>query len=233
MQGGDAVQNDPPTVHVIDPDPQVRDSVRDLVSSMNLQCNTYAAGREFFAAYSDSEPGCIVLEVRIPDMSGLQIQRRLATNGGSLPMIFLSSQTDVSLAVELLRGGAVHYLQKPLRPLELINTIQEALAVDESRRESRRQQQEVAESIAVLSTRERDVLRLIAEGRSNLEIASDLNIALRTVELRRAQLMKKLGLRSPVALLRFALLANQGLVQPAVSRSLCDRDLRYQAGSSF
>jgi len=194
---------------VIDPDPQVRASVRDLVSSMNLQCATYSAGREFFGAYSDSQPGCLVLEVKILDMSGLQIQRRLASEGKSLPLIFLSSHSDVSLAVELMRGGAVHYLQKPLRPLELINAIQEALEVDRSRHEMNRQRQAILESIAILSAKEREVLRLIADGLTNHQIALELHISLRTVEVRRAHLMRKLRIKSPVALLHFALLANE------------------------
>ena len=197
------------TVHVIDPDPKVRDCVRDLASSMNLRCSAYAAGREFFAARTDSEPGCLVLEVRMPDMSGLQIQRRMSANGASLPLIFLSSQTDISLAVELMRGGAVHYLLKPLRPLDVINAVQEALAIDKSRREAARREQEIAESIAVLSVKERQVLRLVADGLSNDQIASALDIALRTVELRRAHLIKKLGIKSSIGLLHFALLANQ------------------------
>jgi len=199
----------PATVHVIDPDPLVRESLRDLASSLNLRCSAHATGREFFAAYTDSEPGCLVLEVRIPDVSGLQIQRRMAANGASLPLIFLSSQSDVSLAVDLMRGGAVHYLLKPLRPLDVINAVQEALVIDNSRREAARREQEIIESITVLTSKERQVLRLIADGLSNDQIASELNIALRTVELRRAQLVKKLGIQSNIGLLHFALLANQ------------------------
>lgn len=203
------MQSTPPTIYVIDPDARVCDTIRDLVSAMNLACKTYNTGREFFAAYTDSEPGCLVLEVRIPDTSGLQIQRRMRANGTLLPLIFLSDQTDISLAVELLRGGAVHYLQKPLRSLELINAVQEALEIDASRRREYRERQQVVESIAVLSAKERDVLRLMADGRSNQEIASELQISLRTVELRKAQSMKKLRVTSPIALLHFALLVNK------------------------
>ncbi len=197
-----------PTVYVIDPDPQVRDSIRDLVSSMNLQCTTYSSGREFLAEYSDSRASCLVLEVRIPDMGGLQIQRRLAAEGMSLPLIYLSAQTDVSLAVELMRGGAVHYLLKPLRPLDLINAVQEALGVAKRRRDATRQDREIAESIARLSAKERRVLRLIADGLSNDEIASELGIAIRTVLLRRAHLMSKLNVKSSAGLMYFAIMAN-------------------------
>jgi len=195
------------TVYVIDPDTQVRTAVRDVVGSMNVQCSGHGTGREFFAAYNDSQPGCVVLEVRIPDMSGYQIQRRLAAAGSAVPLIFLSSTTDVSLAVELLRGGAVHYLQKPMRPVELIKAIHEALAIDRARRETSRQRQAILDSIAVLTARERDVLRLIADGKSNHEIAVELHLGLRTVEFRRASLIRKLSLKSPLELLHFALLA--------------------------
>jgi len=196
------------TVYVIDPDSQVRAAVRDVAGSVNLQCSGFGTGREFFAEYTDSQPGCLVLEVRIPDMSGYQIQRRLAAGRAPLPLVFLSSAADVSLAVELLRGGAVHYLQKPMRPAELLKAIHEALAIDRARREGARRRRAIVEAIAVLSSKERDVLRLIGEGLSNREIAADLHVGLRTVELRRASLIKKLSLKSPLELLHFALLAH-------------------------
>jgi FixJ family two-component response regulator len=198
-----------PTVFVIDPDPTTRDAIRELALTMNLRCQAFASGREFFAAYTDSAPGCLVLEVRIPDMSGLQIQRRLADLGMPLPLVFLSAHNDVSLAVELMRGGAVHHLQKPFRPLEMMHAIQEALARGQARRKAQQRHQRVLEGIAVLTAKEREVLRLIGEGMRNREIASRLGISLRTVELRRKGVTKKLRLKSPTALLQFALLANR------------------------
>ncbi len=197
----------PATVYVIDPDREVRTAVCDVINSSNLHCECCGTGREFLASYDDSRPGCLVLEVRIPDMSGYQIQRRLAESCSPLPLVFLSSTVDVSLAVELLRGGAVHYLQKPMRPVELLKAIHEALAIDRTRREASRRRQAIVESIAVLSSKERDVLRLVGEGKSNPQIAAELHLGLRTVELRRASLIKKLSLKSPLELFHFALLA--------------------------
>ena len=209
-----------PTVHVIDPDGSTRTAVRELVSGMNLPCVTYDSGREFLAAHRDSEPGCLVLEVKIPDMSGLQIQRRLAAEKRTLPLIFLTGHADVSLAVELMRGGAVHYLQKPLRPMELLEAIEEALAVDRARRRARQRRQRVKEGIARLTAGEREVLRRIAEGRATKVIAADLEVSRRTVELRRVRVMEKLGLKSPTALLHFAILAHrQGKKQWGGARS--------------
>lgn len=198
----------PATVYVIDPDREARTAVCDLIRSSNLRCNCYGTGREFFAEYTDSQPGCLVLEVRIPDMGGYQIQRRLAGAHSPLPLIFLSAAADVSLAVELVRGGAVDYLQKPMRPAELLKAIHEALAIDCARREASRRRQAILESIAALSSKEREVLRLVGEGKSNPQIATELHLGLRTVELRRTSLTKKLSLKSPMELLRFAMLAH-------------------------
>jgi len=172
------------TVDVIDPDPQARAAVCDLVTSMNLQCRMHGTGHEFFAAYTDSQPGCMVLEVGIPDMSGHEVQRRLAVNHALVPLVFLSSNADLSLIVELLRGGAVHYLRKPMRPLDLVKAIREALDMDRARRATSRRRRLIA--------REQDLLRLVADGKSDLEIAAELGLGLRTVEFRRARLMKKL-----------------------------------------
>jgi FixJ family two-component response regulator len=196
-----------PTVFVIDPDESVRTAVQDVVSGMALRCETFASGREFFGHYRGSAAGCVVLEVRIPDMSGLEIQRRLAKLEAPLPLIFLSGHHDVSLAVELMRGGAVHYLQKPLRPAELVIAVQEALACNRRRWKAQRRRQRVRQGIARLTAKERDLLFWIGQGKPHKEIASLVQASLRTVELRRESLMKKLELKSPIALVRFALLA--------------------------
>jgi two-component system, LuxR family, response regulator FixJ len=198
-----------PTVFVIDPDGATRSAIRELVSTINLPCEEYTSGREFFAGYTDSRQGCLVLEVRIPDMSGFQIERRLSASRNPLPMVFLSGQTDVSLAVELMRRGSVHYLQKPLRPLELLNAIQEAIALDDKRRRAWQKAQRIAERIALLTPKEQDVLRMMAEGKPNNAIAESLGVSRRTVEIRRANLTGKLRVKSPMALLRFALAAKR------------------------
>ncbi len=203
------MQSDLPTVYVIDPDPGVHASIRDLVSAMNLRCRGYASAREFFAAYTESEPGCLVLEVKIPDMSGLQIQRRLAGMGAPLALVFLTSHEDVAMAVELMRAGAIHYLLKPLRPMELLNAIQQAIDTADSRRRAAARRRRVLERIAHLTAKERQVLRLIGAGKPNRSMAEELGVSLRTIEVRRANLIKKLELKSSSSLLHFALLANR------------------------
>lgn len=214
-----------PTVFVVDPDDATRSAVQGLVTALNFQCQLFPTGREFFASFTDETPGCLVLEVKIPDMSGLQIQCRLARMDSTLPLVFLSSHDDVALAVQLLRGGAVHYLQKPLRPLELINAIQEAVAKDRSRRKVRHRRQWLLEQLATLTQKQREVLRLIAEGRSTKHMAAALQVSPRTIELRRNGLMKKLKLKSAASLLHFALLAHRQAPHHL------DRARRGQAGS--
>lgn len=203
-----------PKVFVIDPDDAVRAAVREVARGMNLACEAYASGREFFAADHGSlpgglTPGCLVSEVRIPDMSGFQIQRRLASMEWPLPIIFLTAYDDLSMAVTLMRGGAVHYLLKPLRPLDLFKAVQESLARDRSCRRTARRWQRMREAIARLTAKEREVVFMIAKGRKNQAIAHQLGVSLRTVELRRANLSVKLNLRCPAALLRFAMLASR------------------------
>ena len=198
-----------PTVFVIDPDTATRSTISALVSGMNYCCRTFASGREFFAAYADSGLGCLVLEVKIPDMSGLQIQRRLSRISATLPQVFLTTHDDVAMAVELMRGGAVNYLQKPLRPLELLNAVQEAVALDHYRRKTQQRRQRLLERLATLTIKQREVLKMIAEGESTRSMATLLQVSPRTIELRRSGLMKKLGLRSTASLLHFALLAHR------------------------
>jgi len=195
------------TVFVIDPDPGTGKLVKDLFQAHELTVQVYASGREFFAAYAGDQPGCLVLERRIFDISGLQIQRRLAEQNQRLPMVFVTSGLDVSTAVVLMRGGAIHILEKPLRPDDLLNAILETMAIDQKERRNRAQKCRVRESIAKLTLKERQLVSLVASAKSTKAIAAELNICSRAVELRRRGVMEKLGLKSSLELLRFATLA--------------------------
>ncbi|MGA2253731.1 MAG: response regulator [Thermoguttaceae bacterium] len=198
-----------PTVFVVDPDPVTGTMVKDLLRGYNWTVQAYASGREFFAAYTGDEPGCLVLEQRIFDISGLQIQRRLAEQNQRLPMVYVTSTVDVSTAVFLMRGGAIHVLEKPLRSAELLNAIQEAVAIDKDRRREEASKCRVRESIAMLTRKERQFVSLVACAKSTKAIAAELNICSRAVELRRRGVMGKLGLNSSSELLKFAMLAWQ------------------------
>jgi two-component system, LuxR family, response regulator FixJ len=200
---------DIPTVFVIDPDPATGNSVRELVDGYRVKVQSYASGRAFYADYLGSQPGCIVLELRIFDTSGMQIQRRLAEKNQHLPMVYVTSSIDVSTAVVLMREGAVHVLEKPLRSVELLNAVQEALARDKSHRRQEAMSRHVRESICTLTCKERQLVTLLAEAKSTKAIAAHLAISSRAVELRRRSVMDKLGLNCSLELMRFAVLAFQ------------------------
>jgi len=200
-----------PTVFVVDSDAPTRDAVRDLAYTMNVACEAYGSGRDFVDAYDTSRPGCVVLEVRVPGMNGLDIQERLATQGAVIPFVFLTAQPTVSIAVRAMRAGAIHFLEKPFREHELWDTIREAIFLDAMRRQALAKRRELDDQLARLTPEEHHVLEMIAEGKSKHVVAAEVGVSVRTIELRRKHVMKKLGLGSVFQLVRFAL-------------SACDRD---------
>jgi FixJ family two-component response regulator len=197
-----------PTIFVIDPDAATGEFVKDLVGGHDIEVQSHRTARAFFSMYEGNCPGCIVLETRILDASGFQIQRRLTERNQSLPMVFVTSTIDVSTAVALMREGAVHVMEKPFRSVELLDAIQEALALDARRRLQALENSRVRESIAVLTFKERCFVELLAKAKSIKAIASHLAISSRAVELRRRSVMDKLGFETSVDLMRFALLAH-------------------------
>ncbi len=197
-----------PTVYVIDADAATRAALGELADGMNLACQSYASGSEFFAAYTDSAPGCLVLEVWLTDSSGVEVQRRLVARGATLPLIFLTSQNDVSVAVELMRNGAFHYVQKPIRAIDLMRIIPAAIALNQQHRQAQEQRDRILERLAALTPKEREVLDLIAQGLTTATVAAWLKLSPRTIELYRSTIMRKLKIHSPFGLLYFARLAN-------------------------
>jgi two-component system, LuxR family, response regulator FixJ len=198
-----------PTVFIVDPDPSVGDTAREILDGSEIGYESYRSGREFLAAFRQDRPGCLVLEQRIPDMSGLQLQHRLVAAGAVLPLIFVTANPDVSTAVEFMRGGAVHVLEKPVRSLELLEAIQEAIALDRERRVAKNARTRIKNLTDGLSRKERQVLELIAAGRSVKAIAAELELSVRAVELRRNSLMKKLEVNSSLELMRFSVIAHR------------------------
>ncbi len=180
-----------------------------LLDGSDVECETFTDGHSFLEAVDVSRPGCVVLEQRIPDMSGFQVLRRLAAGGFDLPAVFVLGCPNVSMAVELMRSGAVHVLEKPLRSIELLNTIQEALELDENRRTRSANESRLRELVARLTRKEREVLELVGLGRSVKSIAAQLDLTVRAVEQRRRGLMEKLSLHSPLELLRFSMALKQ------------------------
>jgi FixJ family two-component response regulator len=178
--------------------------IQGFLQETTLSCRTFSSGREFLTAYQQGQPGCLVLETVIPDMGGLQIHRRLAADKSLLPVIFVASRMDVSTAVELMRQGVVHVLEKPVRPVDLHGAIHEAIALDAERRRQHSDQQKARLRVASLTRKERQVLQLIGAGKSVKVMAAELRICVRAIELRRRSLMAKLALDSPVELMRFS-----------------------------
>ncbi len=195
------------TVFMIDGDPQSRGSVCDLVGGMDLRFEGFRTARDFFAAYHPGHPGCLVTEVRVADMGGPEIQRRLATMQAPLPVVFLSAHATVPVLVRVMRAGAVDFLEKPLREEQLWKAIQKAILLGGALREQVERQKELRRQIDMLSPKERRVLSLLAEGMSRLAIASELELSVRTVEFSRARAMKKLAIDNHAELLRFAMTA--------------------------
>jgi FixJ family two-component response regulator len=202
-----------PTVFLVDADGATRDAVRNLAYTMNLPCEAYSTGQDFLDAYAPSRPGCVVLEVRIPEVNGLEIQERLAAQGSVIPVVFLTTQATVSIAVRAMRAGAVHFLEKPFREHELWDTIQEAIVLDAKRRRAVAEQEQVDDQLAKLTAKERQVLEMIAAGSSKEAIASEAGVSVRTIELHRNRVIKKLGFRCLTELVLFATTACNGHAQ--------------------
>ena len=193
-----------PTVFLVDPDEGTREAFTKLTNMMDLQCEAFTSGQEFLAALDPLRHGCIVMELKVPGINGLQIQQRLRELGSTLPLIFISVRPSVSIAVHAMRSGALHFLEKPVRENELWNVIQEALQIDEVRRQRRLLQIEVDERIGTLTEKELAVMEMIADGLAKHAIAGELGVSVRTIEHHRTQLMRKLRTNSLASLMQFA-----------------------------
>ena len=191
-----------PTVFIIDDDPGVRDSLSRLVRAAGLEVECFDGADAFLTAYREDRPGCLVTDVRMPGMSGLELQERMRAEGFSIPTIVLTGYGDVPGAVRALKGGALDFLQKPFEPDVLLVRIAEALERDARAREAKEQAAEVEARLSQLTPREREVMSLVIEGKANKVIAIDLDISERTVELHRGRVMRKLGARSVPDLIR-------------------------------
>ncbi|MFC3077242.1 response regulator FixJ [Phenylobacterium terrae] len=195
-----------PVVHVIDDDPAMRESLTFLLDSAGLKAATYESAVDFLAA-GDPAPGCIVSDVRMPEMSGLELTRRLKERGVPHPVIMITGHGDVPLAVEAMKAGVVDFLEKPFDDEALLSAIRTALSARGREAEEDEERRRFHTLLEQLSPRETDVLRGIVAGKPNKVIAFDLGISPRTVEVYRANVMTKTGAGSLSELVRMALLA--------------------------
>ena len=195
------------TVFIVDDDEGVRDGLSLLLDTVGQPCELYECGGDFLDAYDDNKRGCLVLDIRMPRMTGLDLQKKLQEMGSTLPIIFITGHGDVPMAVDAMQKGAVDFIQKPFRDQDLLDRIREALKTDQERREEQQKHAEVAERLARLTNREREVFDLVVTGKPNKVIAYELGVSQRTVEIHRARVMEKMQARSLADLVKMHMTA--------------------------
>jgi FixJ family two-component response regulator len=181
----------PPIVFAVDDDPGVCNALSLLMHSVGLESRTYASAQAFLDAYDPDQTGCLVLDLCMPEMDGLQLQEQLIQRGATLPIIFVTGHGDVPTAVKALKAGAIDFIQKPFRDQVLIDKVQSAIEQDRKAHDDRRKREELARRLASLTPRERTVMEKVVDGSTNRAIASALGISQRTVEIHRAHVMEK------------------------------------------
>jgi FixJ family two-component response regulator len=196
-----------PAVFVVDDDRAMRDSLRWLLESVGLSVRTYATAAEFLGDYDATQPGCLVLDVRMPGMSGLDLQAELARRGAGLPTIVVTGHAEVPMAVRAVKAGAIDFIEKPFSDQLLLDRVRQALEIDRQDREVRRRREEARRRLESLTAREREVLALVVAGKANKEVAASLGLSTKTVEVHRAHVMSKMEVESLAELIRVAILA--------------------------
>lgn len=199
------------TVFVVDDDESVRSSLRFLLTSVGLESRAFASASEFLEHYDTAQPGCLVLDVRMPGMSGLELQQQLNLRGAIIPVIFITGHGDIPMAVEAMQHGATDFLQKPFRDQDLIDRIQCALSKDAKARTALEEHENIRARLDTLTPRERQVLALMVQGKPNKVMAHELDVNQRTVEIHRARVMEKSGAASLAQLVRMVMDVAPGL----------------------
>ncbi|MEQ9450640.1 MAG: response regulator [Pseudomonadales bacterium] len=197
-------------VYVVDDDDSVRDAIGMLLDSVDLPHRAFASAVEFLDFYQDGMGGCLVLDIRMPGMSGLELQAQLNDSDRNVPIIFITGHGDIPMAVEAMRKGAVDFIRKPFRDQELLDRIGEALRVDEQQRDRAETLQAARELVASLTPRELEVFERVCNGQANKVMAIELGISERTVEIHRSQVMHKTRARSLAELVKLKLSLEQG-----------------------
>ena len=197
------------TVHIVDDDDAVRSALRLLIRSVGLQAQAHASAQEFLGSYDTRTHGCLVLDVRMPDMSGLQLQQELNRRGATIPVVFITGHGDVQMAVAAMQQGAFDFLQKPFRDQELLERVQRALARDAQSRAGMAAHAQIRARLETLTPRETEVMQLVTRGMANKVIGAELGVSQRTVEIHRAHVMEKMRANSLAELVRMVLDAGE------------------------
>lgn len=196
--------NDSPVVHIVDDDASLRGAIDSLLRSVGLKTRAYGSAREVLDARLGDQPGCLVLDVRLPGISGLDFQDQLAGHGISLPVILITGHGDIPMSVRAMKAGAVDFLPKPFRDQSLIDAVTAAIERDRKRRAAEGDTSQLRDKYASLSPREREVMLLVTSGKMNKQVAGDLGLSEITVKIHRGAAMRKMGARTLADLVRMA-----------------------------
>ena len=194
-----------PTVFLVDDDHAMRDALGLLLDTAGFNTVSFSSATEFLERYDASQPGCLVLDIRMPGMSGMELQEALVEQTAGLPIIFLTGHGNVSMSAKAFRTGAIDFLEKPFDEAVLLERIHEALGIDKTNRESAARHAHASSRLSVLTPREREVMLLLVAGNTNKEIAAKLDLSTRTIETHRGRVMDKTGVQSVAELVELAI----------------------------
>lgn len=205
----DESTNDDPTVFVVDDDRAMRKSLRWLIESVNLRVETFESATDFLEKFNNDRPGCVVLDVRMPGMSGLDLQDHLRSHNVDIPIIIITAFGDVPMAVRAIKAGALDFIEKPVCDQVLLDHIHDAIELDQRQRQTRTENREVAERLKTLTKREAEVMGYVVAGMSSKRIADELGVSFKTIEAHRAKIMKKMNAESVPHLIHMSLLTGE------------------------
>lgn len=198
-----------PSIHVVDDSTAVQEGIRSLLRTIGLRSQSYASADEFLSAWREDMAGCLLLDVRMPGMSGLDLQQALNSRHNILPIVFMTGHGDVSMAVTAMQNGALDFIIKPFNDTDLLQRVNRALRHDAEQRAMMMERHEIQRRLQSLSEREREILDMVVNGKANKVIAADLNLSQRTVEIHRARVMEKMHANSLAQLVRLVIAAGE------------------------